>query len=285
MLECPLPVDALAYLSNFLALSRLDTRSLRSETTAPEPPVSTSISSTSSTCSKIGELASACQVQIQRVENQNFLAQRLAETSFPNTRAADDSSTQLSPLLAASVHSSTYQEAMHVALMRAMEERDEAQARMVAAEVLHVHEMDQQRKKTAHFAAQMEAEKATSQDDKSFDKAKAMTTRISQQMQQNSDAELLALCQQLAGEISGRTEAALEVSRLKETRQIERDCEIREKKALLQEIDHLKQLLAQEQQKTESAQEASGNWKKSFQEAVQAQEQLHPVGHEPQEEE
>jgi len=58
--------------------------------------------------------------------------------------------------------SSQYQEAMHSALMKAMEERDEAHARMVAANVLHVHETEQQKKKVALLAAQLEAAQSSS---------------------------------------------------------------------------------------------------------------------------
>jgi len=65
-------------------------------------------------------------------------------------------------------------------------------------------------------------------------------------MQQNSEAELVALCQQLAREISNRTEAALEVARLKASRQIERKYEHAEKDQLQDEISQLKEQLIRE---------------------------------------
>jgi hypothetical protein len=70
-------------------------------------------------------------------------------------------------------------------------------------------------------------------------------------MMQNSDEELIALCQQLSGEISARTSASLEIIRLKEGRSIERTHEASEKEALKDELKRVKERLALEQSKAE----------------------------------
>jgi hypothetical protein len=68
---------------------------------------------------------------------------------------------------------------------------------------------------------------------------------------------MVALCHQLAGEISAKTSNALEISRLKETREIQRQSEAAEKQALKEELKRVKALLAEEQrQRKESEQEA-----------------------------
>jgi hypothetical protein len=273
MLDCPLPIDGLVDLTDFLEATEWSTQSFGKDEDKKPPSSSTNTAVSTDLVTEINKVLAMCETQLLLVENQNYLAEKLAETSHRSS-SVNLSEIPLEISISTSV-SSQYQEAMHAALMKVMQERDQAHARMVAANVLHVHEMEQQRKKTAQLASQLEVAKnsitSTTPGGQST-KDSSELRRIERQMQQNSDAELLALCQQLASEISGRTEAALEVSRLKESRQIERENEIAEKKALRDEMDHLKELLAQERKKAEAARQESGSWKESFREVVQAKE-------------
>jgi hypothetical protein len=265
MLDCPLPVDGLAHLAEFLQATGVSTQSSEKDEDK-NPPRSSTTKTVVSTglVTEINKVLAMCETQLLLVENQNYLAAQLAETSH---RSSSVNLPEIPPeLLIPTSVSSQYQEAMHAALMKVMQERDQAHARMVAANVLHVHEMEQQRKKTAQLASQLVISSTTPGGQSTKDSSELL--RIERQMQQNSDAELVALCQQLASAISGRTEAALEVSRLKESRQIERENEIAEKKALRDEIDHLKELLAKERKKAEAARQESGSWKASFQGVV-----------------
>ena len=81
------------------------------------------------------------------------------------------------------------------------------------------------------------------------------------EMQQNSDAEIIALCEQLSGEISSRTQAALEVIRLKESRAVERKHEAEEKDALRDELMRVREMLDKEQKKAQEAQQEADRWK------------------------
>ena len=275
MLDCPLPIDGLTQLADFLKIKDVSTENIDEpeETFRPLPSTLTTAPGKETDARTANDLLTVCQTQILRAENQNILTRKLAEQAAP-ARSLSSASTSLS-FISSNIEISPYHEAMHTALIQAMEERDEARARLVTAQVLHVHEMDQQRKTIQQLESQLEDQKrgeAKSTPEKPKDPTELK--RIERGMQQNSDAELVALCQQLGSEISGRTEAELEIVRLKESRKIERDSEQREKANLLLEIKDLKEKLAKEQQKTQSAEEASGSWKRSFQDIVQAKSDL-----------
>jgi len=228
---------------------------------------------------ELNKLLSLCETQFLRARNQNFLAEKLAESTHRRTLECllETMEFTQSPFLQ-NAASSQYQEAMHSALMKAMEERDEAHARMVAANVLHVHETEQQKKKVALLAAQLEAAQSSSSNTavkngvNNQGNELSKLSRMENEMQQNSEAELVALCQQLAREISNRTEAALEVARLKASRQIERKYEQAEKDQLQDEISQLKEQLIRERKKSEAAQQETENWKEYVQGLLQARE-------------
>jgi hypothetical protein len=167
---------------------------------------------------------------------------------------------------------------MHSAFMKVMEERDEAHAKRVSANVLHVHEMEQQRKKAAHLATQLETVKrmaaATGQLFLS-EQEKQETEKLRQfekNMQQDSEAELLSLCQQLSSEIASRTSASLEIVRLKESRKIEKEHEAAEKVAMREEITMLREQLAEERRNKDLARQESGSWRQSFEQVVKVKD-------------
>ena len=81
----------------------------------------------------------------------------------------------------------------------------------------------------------------------------------------NGDEEMAALCHQLAGEISAKTSHALEIIRLKETRELERQTESDEKQAMKDELEALKKRLEEEQKRREEVEREMNGWKSSYQ--------------------
>lgn len=273
-------MDGLALLSDFLQLS--DASSSNSDVDVPiaNLPFASAAKAREEENLRLAKarevlsFSSLCENELSRAEKQSLLAERLSKLKSLNKPGmADDASNQtrsVSNLISAD-QSSRFRDAMHAALMRVMEERDEAHARMLAAGVLHVHEMEQQRKKTANLTTELELLKKTVPDNVARshnEKVQDAEALRKLERQHDSDAELISLCQQLAGEISARTSASLEILRLKESRKIEQEHEAIEKQALKDEIALLRQQLAQERKKSKLARQESGSWRESFQEAV-----------------
>jgi hypothetical protein len=237
-------------------------------------------------------LLSACETELMRAENCELIAQ----SSRANGSSSSSSSTpqfetrhsnhplprlpaMYEPLLPQSV-TEHFQDGMHEALMKVMEERDEAHAQLIAANVLHIHELEQERKRTERLEKKLEFAEARFQatpslppmfmglnlglDEKPRREAERKLQNFEAQAKQDSDAELLTLCQQLAGEISAKTGAALEIIRLKESRDMERNNEALEKQALKDELVRLKELLVEEQRKNADVYHEKESWKTSY---------------------
>jgi hypothetical protein len=235
-------------------------------------------------------LLTACETELLRAENCELIAQSSrangsSGSSTPQfeTRRSNHPLPRLpamyEPLLPQSV-TEQFQDGMHEALMKVMEERDEAHAQLIAANVLHIHELEQERKRTERLEKKLEFAEARFQatpslppmfmglnlglDEKPRREAERKLQNFEAQAKQDSDAELLTLCQQLAGEISAKTGAALEIIRLKESRDIERSNEAMEKQALKDELLRLKELLVEEQRKNADVYHEKEILKKSY---------------------
>jgi hypothetical protein len=283
MLDCPLPIEGLAPLTEFLRIDNASTENATSPSTEVQKatPTDLELASQSSRKQFFSEIYSPtviCEAELLRAENESLLAERLANASIPTPPGQRSAGLSLAmnhePILP-SFTTERFQEAMHSALMKVMEERDESHATMVASNVLHVHEMGQQKKKAAHLETQLDvAKKTAAANTNRFrmaeDPAEKERLRIYERvMMQNSDEELIALCQQLSGEISARTSASLEIIRLKEGRSIERTHEASEKQALKDELNRTKELLAREQSKAEAQKRTSERWQYSYEEIIQ----------------
>ena len=276
MLDSLLPVDSITILSDFLQLTDASTNHTDRDSTLREHPM---VNATRCEVER-NEMANAvlssislCENALLRAEKQSLLSERMSKLSQSNAVAP------LSGTLSTHVDtdhprpaSNLFRDAMHSALMAVMEERDEAHARMLSAEVLHVHEMEQQRKITGNLTAELELLKESVLRKKQSETKNGAETARKVDRQYDSDAELVSLCQQLAGEISARTSASLEIIRLKEGRKIEQENEAIEKKALKNEISQLRQELARERKRSYLARRESGSWRESFHEAVNGSE-------------
>jgi len=282
MLDSLLPVDGLFLLTDFLQItdaSSSDSDVDLSISNLPSASASDAQQQESLRLAKAREvlsLSSLCENELLRAEKQSLLAERLSKLkSLSNHDTLDDTSKKTMSTLNSHdrppLATGQFRDAMHSALMTVMQERDEAHARMLSAGVLHVHEMEQQRKKTANLTTELELLKKTAPTKGATSSRQTVQdaeTPRNLERQHDSDAELISLCQQLAGEISARTTASLEIVRLKESRTIEQENEAIEKQALQDEIAQLRQQLAQERRKSYHARRESGSWKESFEEAV-----------------
>ncbi|CAB9500363.1 expressed unknown protein [Seminavis robusta] len=227
------------------------------------------------------ELSSKCMGELVLAEQNGRLATNLLD-SLSTINESSGQVTFLEPLLPNHV-TENLQEAMHAALMKVMAERDEAHAQLVSASVLHAHTLEQEKKKVQRLTAKLDLAKANNLkqhqgpmapigplfgdrrkriQEEQEEREKLLKIELS--MQQNADAEIVALCNQLSGEIAARTQAALEVIRLKESRKIERQHEAEEKQALREELGRLKERLAMEEQKVQEAQREKERWQQYY---------------------
>jgi hypothetical protein len=303
-LECPLPIEGLAALSEVLGICA-STKDVVTGDGDGENSNGTAVSSDDAEVTgdsdqvhagKILGLLSACETALSRAENAEnaedgeFVAKKISATVPAPVTALSSTAPLLAryePLLPPSV-TEHFHDAMHDALMKVMAERDESLAQLIASNVLHVHELEQERKKNDNMTLHLAVANALAvakpnvpqlfmhfNGDKPKQDAQAKLQQVKIQnfelQVQNSDAQVIALCQQLAGEISAKTAATLEIIRLKEGRDIERKAEAAEKEALKDELKRVKQLLAEHQHEKDEARRESDNWKQSHENLVAAQ--------------
>ena len=219
--------------------------------------------------SKLLGLLSACETELFRAENHAMNAKAIVPKLPPPIAIVSDAMAPIlslyEPLLPPSV-TEGFHDAMHEALMRVMAERDEAHATLVASKVLHVHELEQERKINQRLTRQLKMAEAfagervqmpqfpdffqqKSKKPEADAKAKAMMHKYELEIQKNNQAEMAVISNQLASEVAQKTSHALEVKRLKETREIERKYEADEVEALKEELKRVKEILAVEQSK------------------------------------
>ena len=168
------------------------------------------------------------------------------------------------PLLPPSV-SGIMQKAMHEALISAMAERDQAHAQVIALNVLHVHELEQERRKNEKLKIHqiVKEERGRLQqpnvanffqninDDRARKGLHLKLDGIERMLTASNDSEMSETSRQLAEEMSAKTSHALEIVRLKEVREIEMNNYNAETQALKEELRRVKALLADEKAKVE----------------------------------
>jgi len=265
----------------------VDSASMASDVLGPaiQPPIFSS--------QEILACTVACENDLVRLETQGSFTQhhvveRLKKEQSSSRDTGDFSSVPviatsapfLDPLLPFEITESLHG-ALHEALMQIMTERDESHAQLIAASVLHVHELEQERKRVDRLTQQLDATKALAKaaqmqnvagnffadkklPEQTQSSLRGKMTAMQEEAMRNSEQDMLNLCQQLASEISAKTSASLEIIRLKESRKIERENEHAEKVALQDELKRCKeQLAAQERQSLEARQEALA-WKEAY---------------------
>jgi hypothetical protein len=274
----PLPIDSLACVAEFFQISDSSANNHTTERTSYVGTTSRKVINPSAELNGIDAVVSEfykvitlCEAEYVNSKRQSALALRLVEkhlsTDFDSTSlpALVDPGSSVLP----SIH---FRNAAFTALNRVMEERDSAHSKLVSAEVLHQFEMDEQRKLLIHQLEKREAEtgealvNATPAEKK--DESGATLNRQEKHIHRDADSELLSLCQQLAGEISARTAADMEVIRLKESRKIEQEIEAVEKANLQMELALAREQLQRQNERLELALQDAQRWRESFEEAV-----------------
>lgn len=225
---------------------------------------------------RILSFLSVCEMELIRAINSEIKSSRPNRTSamptivetirVPRSRSLQTPiDTQLyDPLLPPSV-SGLMQQAMHDALICIMAERDQAHAQLIASNVLHAHELEQERRKNEKFKLHqiLKDERARLQqpnvanffqninDERSRRGLQVKLDEIEKMLAASNDSEIIETARQLAEEVSTKTSHALEIVRLKELREIERRNYDAETKALKEELRQVKALLAEETAKVE----------------------------------
>ena len=215
-------------------------------------------------------LIANCQSEMAKASRQVLIS-----SSVSSTMASDRSGPESSPLTFCSGNKvDALHDAMHKALVSAMTDRDEAHSQLVASSVLHVAEMEEERKKNDRLtrklvvAEKLNAEAGAGGSFFLGNDEIAQKHHISANAMQSSDEELLAMCRQLSNEIAEKTNASLEIVRLKESHKIERDAEKARRKEMQNEIDELKRQLAAEKTKRIESEKQADKWKHSFEKSI-----------------
>eukprot|EP00980_Cylindrotheca_fusiformis_P029738 scaffold23803_cov132-Cylindrotheca_fusiformis.AAC.2 len=319
LLACPMPIQTLAMLSEFLGICA-STTSTAANTHSPavgkshregneKGPIETSneeghdrslpmedLSPTKETSShsphRLFGLLTAFETELFRADNRVPSSKAesvpVALTSEP-LRASKVIYPKLdTPLLPASVQEEL-NKSLHDALISVMAERDEANAQLVGTNVLHVHEVETEKRKNKLLAFELEVAKQgllSSQPPnglnlfgqrfdvgKTVDKPqKDLEAKLKQFQRENNDDMMMALSQQLAIEIHSKTEIEAEINRIKESEKVKLTTESKENLALKEELKRMRDLLAAEEQKKEDAIEDAERWKSAY-ERLKAQKQ------------
>ncbi len=218
---------------------------------------------------QIFSLLAACSTELLRSETSQ-LQYQLSPTEPSFTPICSNAPARVrtevyDPLLPPSV-SDRMQEAMHEALVNAMAERDEAHAQLIASNVLHVHELEQERRRNQKLRIEKEVKEEQSRlqqpnvatffqnlnDDRSRRNLETRLKNFERILGSNNDFELAEITRQLAEEVNAKTSHALEIVRLKEEREIERRNDAAEKEALKDELRRVKALLVEHQSKVKA---------------------------------
>jgi len=193
-------------------------------------------------------------------------------------RSQSTEESQMETRIDSASSSNIYNEAIQEALAAVMAERDEAHVQLLASRVIHSHEMEIEKRRVLVLQEKVDyAKRFYNADSAAAAKfflgqeevpGKDSLGKIEKEMVQDTDKELLALCNQLSSEISLRVAAELEILRLKERRKIEHDAEIAERGFLRDEAQHCRKRLEEEIQRRQLAENEKRTWEKSFQQII-----------------
>lgn len=277
VLSSPLPSKALSFVTDFLHLGNVD--EIATIATRNELGQSVAVTDeTNSSHDSVLRLLSKCQAELVRAQGRGRLAAKLAAKISDISHKLPDhveSSAEVQTKQSVS-EAELMHVAMHKQLMSVMSQRDDAHAQLVSSSVLHVHEMETERRKIELLTKKLEvAEKLNSGGGRLFAGREDVAGRKSllkfeKESMQNTDAELLEMCRQLSSEISAKTSASLENVRLKESRKIEHDRHTARQKALEDEVKRCKKQLREEQKRSVEAKKAALGWKQSFDEVAKS---------------
>jgi hypothetical protein len=281
IVNSPLPIEGLACVADFLQLSDSSANKQTVERTPFNgmksrqnvPPIA-ELNGIDAEASEFCRVLSLYEAECVNSKHQSALALQMVEKRHSTCVHSSNLSTATSVDSCLSVlPSSQFRDGIVNALNRVMEERDSMHSKLVSAEVLHLFEMDEQRKSLAQHSGTLQAKSdgvtPYSTQVGTNNEGGVALNRQDGHFHGDADSELLSLCQQLAGEISARAAADMEVIRLKESRKMEQELEAAEKSSLRMELSLAREQLQLQNEKLEQALHDARIWRESFEEILQ----------------
>jgi len=231
---------------------------------------------------QIFNLLTACEAEIQQIDTKNE-STKTKEVSFAEIQPIFYEPL-LPPTLTEHIHNS-----IKKSLIDAMAQRDEAHAQLIGANVMHSNSLERMRRKNerleidstlsheiarAQLRQDLEAPNLANLFGRPDERVQKIQKEIDRKIEKvhhairndDGDAEMMQLCSQLASEISTKTSLALEIERIKSTRQAEMETELSEKEALQKEMRRLRELLEAERQNSSRASTEAAHWKALYDE-------------------
>jgi hypothetical protein len=269
MLDCPLPVEGLSILAEFLEVKDASTHdgvanfhlAMDREESALINSLLLRDSDAVDTTPRVFSLIGQSEAVLARAERQLLLLQELTYQSNPLPR---ESAGLSSPLTSVGCGMDELQSAMHQSILRLMEERDEIHAQSILASTLHQQEMRQQEKKMSLMSLELQRLQALQSVGSASADPGSTGAGNQKSAAYNSDEELVLLCQQLAGEITARTASELEVIRWKESFESARQADLQQRRILEEQVHRAEQIAAEERQVAAAAKEDAEKWRKAF---------------------
>eukprot|EP00558_Chaetoceros_sp_UNC1202_P002688 CAMPEP_0197245550 /NCGR_PEP_ID=MMETSP1429-20130617/10305_1 /TAXON_ID=49237 /ORGANISM="Chaetoceros sp., Strain UNC1202" /LENGTH=362 /DNA_ID=CAMNT_0042706075 /DNA_START=168 /DNA_END=1256 /DNA_ORIENTATION=- len=279
MLANPVPTSAFNLISSFFDF-RISDNDNESDAILQEPQVKISDVGTeiSGISQKAFNLIHNCELALAHTERQLARTKILASQMQKNT-AVTKCEKRMECIFP---DSRTMNKVMQDALLEVMVERDKGHSELVATRVFHTHEMDQQRRKIEMLESKLKFMEDMSNRESAAAAAFFLgqetipdvnsMTRIEEEMVQNVDQELTALCRQLSSEISSRVAAELEIVRLKESRRVERNGELSDRTSIQEQLEHYKQKTEEEAARCKVAIKEKEEWRQSFQRLLELED-------------
>lgn len=228
---------------------------------------------------QIHSLSSACESELIRAKNIQLKLKVFKSTPKQPGPNIEPTFPPSDPklLIKSKANQTSSNAIMHKAIVASMTERDEIHAQLIASKVLHDHVLQKERVQSERLKYRcLSLEKhidggATASN--AFFVGNNVVSReqkrkVVNEMVQDSEAELLGLCKQLASEISGRTAASLEVIRLKESHAIELEMQKAERRMLEEEVEKLKGDLEEEKRKKDQIFHDMECYRKMYEELI-----------------
>ncbi|MGK3747818.1 MAG: hypothetical protein ACI8RD_000108 [Bacillariaceae sp.] len=299
LILCPLPIDALALLSDALGIdgssvdvkpTRLDDSCDGGEEEGIENEHKKDVTPKKTLSKRPGaimNLLSVCEAELQRFAIEGI------QTGEVTNNAEVLHSFQTQPIFHEPFHPPSLTDhihkSMHEALAKVMAERDEAHAQLIGANVMHTHSLELERKKNERLdvdatlrqrIARVQLQENLQNPNiatffgKPDDKIERMRNQIFLEIDKvrqiirndDGDAEMIQLCSQLAGEISTKTSHALEIERLKQIGGTEKETQATEKKSMEDELRRVKELLEMERNKNAKMGTEAAHWRALYEE-------------------
>ena len=255
VLASPLPESALSAVFHFFDMNPLEglwkgKESSGLDITLPPVPKTFELGTSDIFAKRISSLESI----LAKATSKISIASNVCKKQSPTIVAAKE----IRPIANATTayHDDELHTALRDALLTAKRERDEADAQLLASSVMHVKELEQERRKATRMAKRLQAANESPK--------QTELRKHEQELVDNSEQELMAMCKQMTTEITAKTEASLEIARLKEKLKTDQEADSARIGVLRLEVECLRRQLEDERAKTAKATREALHWETSF---------------------